>query len=168
MRAQSSTVVIGLGNEFRRDDGLGPAVVRALAGQIPATTVTDAIDLLASWAGKRLAIVVDLVVPALCRPGLVHRWTIDDKPGPLDSHAVDVAAALALSRVLGTAPGRVIMYAVEGTDLRPGVGLSPAVRSAVPVTARAIEFEIVGGAAVPDTWQCRNGLEGTLPNDRAQ
>ncbi|NKR47177.1 hypothetical protein GS506_23330 [Rhodococcus hoagii] len=37
-------------------------------------------------------------------PGRVRRWTLDDTPGPLDTHGVDVAAALALARVLGTAP----------------------------------------------------------------
>ncbi|MBM4608515.1 hypothetical protein GS416_11460 [Rhodococcus hoagii] len=47
----------------------GPAVARALRARIPVTipvtTVTDTADLLDVWAGARLAIVVDLVVPAL-------------------------------------------------------------------------------------------------------
>ncbi|XVA04529.1 hypothetical protein ACQ86I_05065 [Prescottella equi] len=63
------SVVVGLGNEYRRDDGFGPAVARALRARIPVTipvtTVTDTADLLDVWAGARLAIVVDLVVPAL-------------------------------------------------------------------------------------------------------
>ena len=28
-------VVIGVGNEFRRDDGAGPAVIRRLCGRVP-------------------------------------------------------------------------------------------------------------------------------------
>ena len=39
----SRVVVIGVGNEFRHDDGIGPAVVARLRGQAPA-----AVDLLVS------------------------------------------------------------------------------------------------------------------------
>ncbi|NKS90476.1 hydrogenase maturation protease [Rhodococcus hoagii] len=120
------------------DDGFGPAVARALRARIPVTipvtTVTDTADLLDVWAGARLAIVVDLVVPALLPPGRVRRWTLDDTPGPLDTHGVDVAAALALARVLGTAPKRVIVYATSSDDVGFGVHLSAAVRRAVEVT----------------------------------
>ena len=33
--AGGRVVVIGVGNEFRRDDGAGPAVVTSLRGQVP-------------------------------------------------------------------------------------------------------------------------------------
>ncbi|ORL72723.1 hydrogenase maturation protease [Prescottella equi] len=144
------SVVVGLGNEYRRDDGFGPAVARALRARIPVTipvtTVTDTADLLDVWAGAQLAIVVDLVVPALLPPGRVRRWTLGDTPGPLDTHGVDVAAALALARVLGTAPKRVIVYATSSDDVGFGVHLSAAVRRAVEVTVGAVSAEVTAAA----------------------
>ncbi|CAM3048917.1 hydrogenase maturation protease [Prescottella defluvii] len=145
MTSTPRTAVIGLGNEYRRDDGFGPAVIRALDGRLPSTTtvltVDDTVDLLAAWAGMRSVIVVDLVLRTRPRPGRLHRWAVGDAPGVLGSHGTDPSAALALARVLGTAPGRVVVYAVEGTDVGFGVGLSPAVRRAVAVATRAIVAE---------------------------
>ncbi|MCA1004115.1 hydrogenase maturation protease [Rhodococcus hoagii] len=152
MSGQANTVVVGLGNEFRRDDGFGPAVVRALDGRIPptttVTTVTDATDLLDAWAGRQLAIVVDLVLPDLIRPGRVQRWVLGDDAGPLDSHGIDVAAALALAHALGTAPGHAILYATASRDVGFGQHLSPPVRRAVEVTTDAIAAEVTSGLRI--------------------
>lgn len=154
MSGATGTVVIGLGNEYRRDDGFGPAVVRALRGRlpttVPVTVAADAADLLDGWAGKRLAIVVDLVLMPRPTPGRVHRWIVGDTPGPLGGHGIDVAATLALAGVLGTAPGRVVLYAVESSEVGFGTELSPAVRHAVAVTARAVAAEVTsGGSSCP-------------------
>jgi hydrogenase maturation protease len=145
-------VVIGLGNEFRRDDGFGPAVVRALRGRLPAGTgvaaVADTVDLLTVWDGARLAVVVDLTLRTPAAPGRMHRLDLGghDAAGTSGGHGVDVGAALALARILGTGPERVVLYAVEGADVGAGVGLSPAVRRAVPVAVEAIESELVSGS----------------------
>ncbi|GAB2647511.1 hypothetical protein GCM10027068_28710 [Prescottella soli] len=59
---------------------------------------------------------------------------------------MDVGAALALARVLGAGPQRVVLYAVEGVDVGAGVGLSPAVRRAAPAVAAAVASELVSGS----------------------
>ena len=145
-----STVVIGLGNEYRRDDGFGPAVVRALRGRLPAAirlaVVADGLDLLDVWAHAQLAVVIDLALHAPPTPGRRHRWIVDGAAGPVGGHTVDIAAALALARVLGTAPARVVALMAEGADVGPGVGLSSPVRRAVPVTAAAVTAEVVSGS----------------------
>jgi hypothetical protein len=41
MTAPGRVVVIGVGNEFRRDDGIGPAVVARLRDRAPATVELD-------------------------------------------------------------------------------------------------------------------------------
>ncbi|RVW03705.1 hydrogenase maturation protease [Rhodococcus spongiicola] len=145
-------VVIGLGNEYRGDDGVGPAVVRALHGRLPppirVVEVADDVDLLDVWAGAALAVVVDAVLCTPPIPGRVHRWVVGDGvPAPLGGHGVDVAAALALARVLGRSPERVVVYAIEGARVGTGAGLSAAVRRAVPATARAIASEVISGNA---------------------
>ena len=69
-------VIIGVGNEFRRDDGIGPEVVARLRDQVPATVELLVSDgeparLIEAWSGAKLAVVVDAVradpaVPAGC------------------------------------------------------------------------------------------------------
>ncbi len=63
VRAPFRVVVAGMGNEYRRDDGAGPAVAAASAKEAPATIdigpVVDPLDLLGRWDGADLAIVVD-------------------------------------------------------------------------------------------------------------
>ena len=80
-------MVIGIGNEFRRDDGAGPAVVSALRDLAPPPGVELMITdgeparLIEAWTGARLAVVVDAVRAQPPRPGRVHRFVVD-RPGP--------------------------------------------------------------------------------------
>ncbi len=79
-------VVIGVGNEFRRDDGAGPAVVAGLRDLAPPgvrLVVTDGepTRLIEAWAGAALAVVVDAVRvqspnTGPSRPGTVHRFEV--------------------------------------------------------------------------------------------
>ena len=73
--SSSRVVVIGIGNEFRRDDGIGPATVARLRGQAPAAVqllVSDGepAGLIEAWSGADLAVVVDAVraEPGRSRP----------------------------------------------------------------------------------------------------
>ena len=75
-------VVIGVGNEFRRDDGAGPAVVARLRDLAPPgvrLVVTDGepARLVEAWTGAALAVVVDAVRAEPARPGTVHRFAVD-------------------------------------------------------------------------------------------
>ena len=67
-------VVIGVGNEFRRDDGAGPAVVRKLRDLVPSgvgLVITDGepTRLLEAWTGAALAVVADAVRVSGPEPG---------------------------------------------------------------------------------------------------
>jgi hydrogenase maturation protease len=67
------SVVIGVGNEFRRDDGAGPAVIARLRGLVPPgvdLVVTDGepTRLIEAWTGAALAVVVDAVRAQPPRP----------------------------------------------------------------------------------------------------
>ena len=62
--AQGRAVVIGVGNEFRRDDGAGPAVVARLRGHLPDRVCLLVSDgeptrLIEAWAGAPVAVIVD-------------------------------------------------------------------------------------------------------------
>jgi len=143
-------VVIGIGTEFRRDDGAGPAVIAQLRGQVPAgvrLVVTDGepTRLIDAWTGTALAVVVDAVRvsgPRPLHPGQVHRFVVD-RPGTragqaASSHGFGLDDAIALATALDRMPGRLIVHAIEAADLTQGPGLTPAVAAAVDTVALAI------------------------------
>ncbi len=74
-------VVIGVGNEFRRDDGVGPAVIERLRGQVPAEVELvisdgDPVRLMEALSNASLAVVVDAVRAHPPQPGRRHRFVV--------------------------------------------------------------------------------------------
>ena len=149
-------MVIGVGNEFRRDDGAGPAVVARLRDLAPdgvRLVVTDGepTRLIDAWAGSALAVVVDAVrarppdtqAPDTGppRPGTVHRFVVDGpgtRTGRASSHGFGFDDAIGLAVALDRMPARLIVHAIEAADLTQGPGLTPPVAAAVGVVAAAV------------------------------
>ena len=149
----AATVVIGVGNEFRRDDGAGPAVIARLRGLVPPgveLVVTDGepTRLIEAWTGAALAVVIDAVRARPPRPGTVHRFVVD-RPGAAptraSSHGLGLDDAIDLALALDRMPGRLIVHAIEAADLAQGPGLSPPVAAAVGIVADAILEDIGAG-----------------------
>jgi hydrogenase maturation protease len=143
-------VVIGVGNEFRRDDGAGPAVIRRLLLRVPRhveliTCDGESARLIDAWSGSRLAIVVDAVRAVPPRPGRLHRFALDRPnggPRSASSHGLGLDEAVALALALDRMPGRLIVHAVEAGDLGQGTGLTRAVASAVDSLTEAVMRDI--------------------------
>lgn len=158
-------VVIGVGEEFRHDDGAGPAVIAELrglaaAGALPpdirlVTDFGEPTGLIELWRDARLAIVVDAAAPdpaSGLAAGDVVRWEAEyrDTDRSLTAprhvaaatHALGPGTAIALASVLGRLPGRLVLFAVVGADFSPGPGLSPHVADTVRGVARDIVDEI--------------------------
>lgn len=156
-------VLIGIGSPFRRDDGVGPAVLaRIEAGELPGVAVTESdgepTRLLDAWAGVPLAVVVDAVLCEHPRPGRIHRTEVDlagearlraslaaatGLPGAgASTHGLGVPDAVRLAMALDRAPGRLVVLAVEAADIGFGTGLSPAVTACLPGLARAVLAEL--------------------------
>ncbi len=140
-------MVIGIGNEFRRDDGAGPAVVARLRDLAPSGVrfvVTDGepARLVEAWTGAALAVVVDAVRAQPPHPGQVHRFVLDQPRAgtgrPASSHGLGLDDAIALAVALDRMPGRLIVHAIEAADLTQGPGLTPPVAAAVGTVAAAI------------------------------
>lgn len=145
-----SSVVIGVGNEFRRDDGVGPVIADGirtldLPGTRVVTTDGEPGRMLDAWANVDVAVVIDAV---LCRdsvPGRVHRMDIDGIPGGTaanSSHGLGVPEAVELARALDRMPGRIVFYTVEVGDTGFGTGLSARVAAAVPTVTAAVLREL--------------------------
>jgi hydrogenase maturation protease len=150
----TGVVVIGIGNEYRRDDGVGPAVAaaideRALPGVRVVTGIADPMNLLDAWSGAALAVVVDALVASPATPGRVHRVTAGDVAAArgMSSHRVNVVEAFALGQALGRAPDQLVVFTVEAADTGHGVGLTPQVSAAVPEVVASAVAEIVGRSA---------------------
>ncbi|WP_020123397.1 hydrogenase maturation protease [Streptomyces canus] len=156
MRVCTRITVVGVGNEFRRDDGVGWAVVarlreRAARQQCPpdivlATCDGDPARLIALWEDVDLAVVVDAAHAHPGTPGRVHRLALQDArlsaPTSTSSHGLGLGEAVELARVLGLLPRELVVYAVEVADSDFGTGLSPAVAAAVDPLAEAVENDL--------------------------
>lgn len=156
-------VVIGIGNPYRRDDGIGPALVAALERFRPpgvSLTVADGepSQLLEAWSGASLAVVVDAVLCEMPAPGRIHRTALgpvvgdpvvgDAAPGSraaASTHGLGIPDALRLAEALDQAPGRLVVFAVEAADIGFGPGLSPAVAACLPELTRAVLTELAAG-----------------------
>ncbi|MFD8496369.1 hydrogenase maturation protease [Amycolatopsis sp. NPDC059657] len=145
-----STVVIGVGTEFRRDDGVGLVVAAELA-KLPGVRVKtcdgEPSGLLDAWTGAELAIVVDAARGS--SPGRIRRSTVDHLPaggGAASSHAMGVPEAFRLGRALGRVPGRLVVFTVEAADLGVGPGLSEPVAAAVPAVVAAVLADLAATA----------------------
>ncbi|WKV70562.1 hydrogenase maturation protease [Streptomyces sp. PCS3-D2] len=158
MKPLAGTAIIGIGNEFRRDDGAGWATIALLRARrarrpLPPGTELAQCDgdpgrLIGLWDGRALAVVVDACFPPAAQPGRTHRWcaTPGGTPHPAaagrqSTHGLGLAEALVLAERVGRGPGRLIVYAVEGADRSLGPGLTPAVEGALPLLARRIEAD---------------------------
>jgi hydrogenase maturation protease len=153
-----TVLVVGVGNAWRRDDAVGLAVARRLAGELPgAVTVLECegepLGLLDAWEGADVVLVVDAVSSG-AEPGTVHRL---DAASPLpaalfrgSTHALGVAEAVELGRALGRLPSRLAVYGVEGERFEAGEGLTPAVERAAEQLAAELRAEVeralAGGA----------------------
>jgi len=145
----SDDVVIGIGNSFRRDDGVGLAVAEEVAGRrLPGLRVVTAIGepaaMLDAWDGARVAIVIDAAVVEGGVPGRIRRWTPDKDSNPtlLSSHAFGLPQTYALGLALGRLPEEIVGFTVDIADSGLGVGLTLPVAAAVPEAVTAVLEEL--------------------------
>ncbi|QWF77931.1 hydrogenase maturation protease [Amycolatopsis sp. CA-230715] len=142
----TAVVVIGVGNEYRGDDGIGPAVAaeidrRAVPGVRSVVADGEPAALLEAWTGTERAIVVDAVLCEPSDPGRIWVSTVDNLPGGsgvASSHALGIPEALLLGQALGRVPGELVVIAVEAEDLGLRAGLSPPVAKAFPRVVEAV------------------------------
>jgi hydrogenase maturation protease len=132
-------LVVGLGNRFRRDDGVGVVAAAALneltlPGVRVVTDIVEPVSLLEAWSGAGLAVVIDAAVATPSTPGRVRRCVLSDVVAGsegLSAHGVDITRTHALGQALGRVPDAVVVFAIEVADTGHGIGLTPQVASAV-------------------------------------
>jgi hydrogenase maturation protease len=142
------TLIIGVGNEHRRDDAVGLVVARRLKEAAPEHVRVleesgEAAALMDSWKGADAVILIDAVRSG-AKPGTLHRLDAHKQSIPTrffhySTHAFGAAEAIELARALSQLPPRVIVYGIEGKTFEAGLGLSPEVeKAAQEVVERAL------------------------------
>lgn len=146
-------VVIGVGNDFRTDDGVGLYVARAIARMnLPAVRViagvADGSNILAAWTGADAAFIIDCAVSGAA-PGTIFRFNPLKEEIPAEffshfsTHAINLVDTVALGRILGILPTTLTIFAIEGESFSPGPELTYKVKTAADMVvaelAKAIE-----------------------------
>lgn len=136
----SPILVIGIGNEYRSDDGAGLVVARGLrAKNLPDMLIIessgDGAALMEAWKTAPSVILIDAAASGKA-PGTIQRFDALTQPLPPgfsfhSTHAFGVAEAIGLARALQQLPPHLVVYAIEGKHFTAGVGLSPRVAKAV-------------------------------------
>lgn len=139
-------LVIGVGNRWRKDDGVGLEIVERLRWwQLVETDIVatdDVLSLVDRWYGQDVVVVVDAVQSGALA-GTVHR--IDATAAPLpavwtfaSSHQVGLAHAVEIGRAFERLPTRLVIVGIEGEDFGIGRGLSSPVAGAIPEALGAV------------------------------
>jgi hydrogenase maturation protease len=134
-------LLIGIGNEYRRDDGVGLVIVRQLRSVVPIDVKVlelsgEGAALMEAWQTGTTVYVFD-AVRSQATPGTIHQIDAKTQTVPTQffhysTHAFSLAEAVELGRVLNQLPPKLVLYGVEGVDFGSGVGLSDCVEIAVP------------------------------------
>lgn len=144
-------LIIGLGNEYRGDDGAGLLVARRLREILSAPVKVieqsgEGAALIEAWKDFQNVILIDAVHSG-AKPGTLfrfeaHRQAIPTQFFHYSTHAFSVAEAIELARALNQLPPRLIVYGIEGKNFAAGVELSPEVDKMTPEIVDQVIQEI--------------------------
>jgi hydrogenase maturation protease len=148
---RSLALIIGVGNEYRHDDGVGAEVVRRIDKlSLPQVRVLqhsgEGASLLEHFREADLVIIID-AAQSESSPGAVHFFDAGNSPVPGDffnysTHAFSVAEAVELARALNKLPSRLLIYGIEGADFSAGIGLTEAVQVSVDTVVERITNDL--------------------------
>lgn len=151
----SAILVIGVGNEYRGDDGVGPYVARQIDGlKLPKVAIRiesgEGASLIEAWRDYERVIVID-ATSSEQKPGHVHRLDAANHPIPTQffhysTHAFSLAEAVELARAMGQLPPQLVVYGIEGKTFAAGCDLSEIVRRVADEVVLQIKKELIEAA----------------------
>jgi hydrogenase maturation protease len=148
--------IIGLGNEFLSDDGVGIRVVRELQNRMAAGAAVfeelavGGLQLMDYVVGFRECIIVDAITSGRHPAGTLFRFVQvpDKEPVSLtSSHQVDLGQVLALTKLMGAElPEKLTVYGVEVSDITTfHEGCTEEVSDAIPLLVDCIYDDLHRG-----------------------
>lgn len=138
--AESRTLVLGVGNPFRRDDGIGPAVIRCLQSETDLEGIelldggTDGLSLLEYIKGYKNVLIVDAVDMGMI-PGEVRTFSPEEakltiQADTLSTHGFGLAEVIGLMETLQI-QSKLSIIGIQVKDITFGEGMSPEVSSKI-------------------------------------
>ena len=143
-------VVLGIGNELLRDEGVGVHVARALEKKSPPEgidfevidggTSLDAFNL----PGTVSKLIIVDAAKGEGEPGTVYRFTPEEvEPQPMTSlHQLGVLESLKLMSLSGYKPGQTVIIGVEPKEIDWGTELSPELERRIPRIVEVVLEEV--------------------------
>jgi hydrogenase maturation protease len=144
------TLIIGVGNADRGDDGAGLATAARLRERLQdgdgirviehGGEATGLVDAMTGWDE---VLIVDAASSG-AEPGSYHVFEAGQNALPsnladMSSHGFGVPQAIELARALGSLPARCRVYAIEGSVFDTGAPLSDDVRDAIEAVIKDIQ-----------------------------
>lgn len=148
---QSGIRVIGLGNEYRNDDGVGPLIARKLSkvseGLFSVLELSgEGTQLMEGWEGADAVFLVDATSAGrktghVCR---IDAWNAKLEPSAFrhSTHAFGIAESIELAKVIGGLPKTCVVFGIEGEDFGSGTNISHPVMQAADKVIEAIVAEV--------------------------
>lgn len=165
-------LIIGVGNDFRRDDAVGLLVARTLAEKgLAGTRVVECTGegtQLMELFGRELVIfLIDAIVSGQ-QIGTVQFFDAHLRPLPThfflhSTHAFSVAEAIELARELNRLPKTIVVCGIEGKEFGFGDEISPLLAKAMPKIIQEIgdRIEEIADATVTPV---KNGTDKPSEN----
>ena len=150
-----ATAIIGLGNLYMSDEGIGPRVVAELLQREEPLQNVDVMDLgmngfqvVHELAGRRKVVFVDCAVMGE-PPGTLRRFTPEEvrtqKVQPAtSSHGGDLLQTIRLARDMGDCAEEIVIFGVEPGRVEQGEGLSEELTKRLGEYVEAIVQEVRG------------------------
>jgi hydrogenase maturation protease len=145
------TLVVGIGNPDRGDDGAGCLVARRLAAMtIPGVRVlehrSEASSLLPHLEEVARAFLVDASVSGR-QAGAIQRFDVSAHALPAivrttSSHGIGLGEVIELARMLGRLPGECVVYAIEAGRCEAGMPPTPEVEEAIHKVAARLMSDL--------------------------
>ena len=126
-------LVVGIGNEYRGDDGIGVVIARKIREKCPSSVCVkeesgEGAALMEAWRGYESVILVDAVSSG-SPPGTIVTIDAGKKKVPAklfhsSTHAFGIAEAVELARAMAMLPPRLWIFGIEGAAFSAGIGMS--------------------------------------------
>lgn len=133
-------LVVGLGNRYRGDDAVGPAVVDLLSESDVATACGDPMGDVHRWSNYDRVVLVDAMRSGRSTGTIdwVDADQLDPNHGYVSTHSFGPPELIGLARALDLLPARLEVIGVEAETFTVGAAMSPEVTA----SARSIAQDL--------------------------
>jgi len=147
----ASLSLLGVGNRYRGDDGVGLEVLKLLAGKLPGAVLVSSdgelTGILDCFGRHDEVVIIDAIdVPrGELEAGRVIQMnpleqSLEDSGLRASTHALGLAEAIEMARTLDSLPGKLRVIGIVGANFANTEGLTPAVQAtAIRVAQQLVE-----------------------------